>query len=70
MEMKERAKEGKTGPEWEEKRRFFEDTEWEIREVERKGEEGDRWFGELIRRDREEQRLERERRIRESRYNR
>jgi len=38
--------------------------------VERKREEGDGWFGELIRKDKEEQRLERERRIGDSRYNR
>lgn len=61
-ELRERAREGKVGSEWdEERRRFFEDKKWEIRELERKREEGDRWFGELIRKDKEEQRLKRER---------
>lgn len=36
-EMKEEAKEGKTGSKWkEERKRFFEDRRWKIREVERK----------------------------------
>lgn len=53
--MRERARERKVGSEWdEERRRFFEDSGWEIREVERKREEGDGWFGELIRKDKEE----------------
>lgn len=69
--MRERAREGKVGSEWEEeRRRFFEDRGWEIREMERKREEANGWFGELIRKDKEEQRLERERRIGDSRYNR
>lgn len=60
--MRERVREGKVESEWdEERRRFFEDRGWEIREVERKREEGDEWFGELIRKDKEEQRLKRER---------
>lgn len=70
-EMREEAMKGKRRiGGWEEKRkRFFKDRGWEIKEVERRRKEGDGWFGELIKRNRKEQRLERKRRIRESRYN-
>jgi len=41
-----------------------------VREVERRREERDIWFGELLRKDREMQKEERRRRIRDSKYNR
>lgn len=49
------------------KKNFFEDREWDMREVERGRREGDMWFGEL-RKDREKQREERIQKIGESRF--
>ncbi|KMQ91217.1 hypothetical protein RF55_8945 [Lasius niger] len=69
-EMRERWKEGKTGSSWEMgRRKFFEDKGIKIEEVERRRGEGEMWFGELLARDREEQRKERWKKIGESKYN-
>lgn len=59
-EMRKRSMEGKGGGKWkEERKKFFEDIGWRADEVEKRRDEGDIWFGELINKDREEQRLER-----------
>lgn len=72
IEMRERASEGKGNSDWEEERKnFFEDREWDMREVERRRREGKMWFGvirELIRKNREKQREERIQKIGESRF--
>ena len=63
-EMKERFKEGRVRSNWEEERKkFFEKREITIEEVERKREEGEEWYGELERKDKEKQRKERWERI-------
>lgn len=68
--MRKRSTEGKGGSKWEEERKkFFKDRGQGAEEVERRRDEGDIWFGELINKDRE-QRLERWQRKEESRYNR
>jgi len=68
--MRERSREGRTGSTWEvERKEFFERRGWDVREVERRREEGEIWFGELLRKDREMQREERKRKIRDSIYN-
>jgi len=55
-EMRGKAGEGKIGSNWEEERRkFFVDRGWEIRVMEKKKEEGEAWFGEIIKKDREDQ---------------
>jgi len=67
--MREKCREGKTGSNWEEERgKFFRERELDVREVERRRLEGDMWFGEVIKRDKEMQREEREQKIRESKY--
>jgi len=68
-EMRERCRKGKVGSDWEEERgKFFMERGMEVREVERRRTEGELWFGELIIKDKEKQREEREQKIRESRY--
>lgn len=65
--MWKRSMEGKGRSKWEEERKkFFKDR---AEEIERR-DEGGMWFGELINKDREEQKLERWQRKGESRYNR
>ncbi|KMQ86940.1 hypothetical protein RF55_13934, partial [Lasius niger] len=51
------------------RRKFFEDKGIKIEEAERRRGEGEIWFGELVARDREEQRKERWKKIGESKYN-
>jgi hypothetical protein len=68
-EMRGRYKEDKADSEWKkERRRFFEEREWDVREVERRRMKGDLWFGELTKRDREKQREERAQKIGSSKY--
>lgn len=70
-EVRRRGRERETGSGWEEERRkFFEDRGGDVREVEERRKEGDRWFEEMMRRDKESQREDRKQRIKESRYNR
>jgi len=70
-EMREKCREGKRDSVWKEKRgKFFRERKLDVREVERRRIEGDMWFGEVIKKDREIQREEREQKIRESRYGR
>lgn len=59
-ELKGRSKEGKTRSKWKvERRKFFEDRRWMIGEMEKKREERESWFSEIIRKDREIQKVER-----------
>jgi len=62
--MRERSREDRISSAWEaERKEFFENRKWDVREVEMKREEEDIWFGELLRKDRENQREGRRRRI-------
>src|SRR5436190_13640875 len=69
-EMRERAREGKTGSNWErERKEYFEEKGWRTEEVERRREEGSGWLGEILKKDVEEQRKERWEKIVRSEYN-
>lgn len=70
-EMKERVAKGKEISGWEEeKRTFFESKEVRLDEVVEEGKEAGEWFAGLERKDVEDQKRERWRKINESRYNR
>lgn len=60
----------KRGEGWEkERRKFLEDRKVSMEEVERRREQGEDWFGEVVQRDRELQKMERWEKIRVSRCN-
>lgn len=70
-EMKKRVAKGKEISGWEEeKRTFFESKEVRLDEVVEEGKEAGEWFAGLERKDVEDQKRERWRKINESRYNR
>ncbi|EZA50916.1 hypothetical protein X777_10743, partial [Ooceraea biroi] len=69
-EMRERSKQGRVGSDWERERaNFYEIKGWKIEDMERKREEEENWFGEVLKREKEIQRKERGEKIGESRYN-
>lgn len=68
-EIKERFREEKIISNWEkERKKFFEDRGIGIEKVERRGEEGEVWK-EVDRKDKERQRMDRQEKIKESRFN-
>lgn len=67
-EMRKRIKEGRVGSKWKREREsYFEERGWKIEEVEVKREEGEDWFGEILKYDWKEQRKERREKNREIR---
>lgn len=71
-EIRGRFREGKVKSEWErERRKFFEDREEQIEQVERKREQGEARYEEWEKRDRQrERKIDKWKKIRESKYNR
>jgi len=70
-EMRDRAKEGRVRGKWEEERRdFFEEKNWDIKEIEKMREEGELRGEDVVARERRWQEEERWEKIRGSRYNR
>lgn len=71
QEWRERAGRDRMGSRWEEERRdFFGSRGWGLEEVERGREGEEKWVGQIVKVDVEMQRMERWRRIKESRYDR
>lgn len=69
--MRERSEKGKVGSKWEEgRKKFLEDRNLRIKELERRRDEGEEWCKELVREGREKDRRERWERIAGSKYNR
>lgn len=69
-EVRERAKVGKAGSDWErERKKFFEERGKKVEEVEEKREEGVDWFEDVLKEDRKKQREERREKIEGSSYN-